>query len=60
MSKLKLYKEGCIDDVVLQGEMAAVELDAPEVEGVTYGQGSISRAWRLRGMWRPSKNATRW
>ncbi len=40
---IKLYKEGYIDEEEFQGEMAAVELalkqlDAPEVDGVTYGE----------------------
>jgi hypothetical protein len=64
VSKLKLYKEGYIDEEEFQGEMAAAELalkqlDTPEVDGVTYGQGNTSRAWPPCGMWRLLKNATR-
>jgi site-specific DNA recombinase len=40
---IKLYKEGYIDEEEFQGEMAAAELalkqlDAPEVDGVTYDE----------------------
>src|SRR5450755_80219 len=40
---IKLYREGYIEDEEFQGEMAAVELalkqlDAPEVDGVTYDE----------------------
>ncbi len=40
---IKLYKEGYIEEEEFQGEMAAVELafkqlDAPEVDGVTYDE----------------------
>jgi hypothetical protein len=51
---VKLYKEGYIDDEEFQGEMAAVELalkqlDAPEVDGVTYAE-VIEAGEHLPGM----------
>ena len=51
---IKLYKEGYTDEEEFQGEMAAVELalkqlDAPEVEGVTYGE-VIEAGEHLPGM----------
>ncbi len=51
---IKLYKEGYIDEEEFQGEMAAAELalkqlDAPEVEGVTYDE-VIEAGEHLPGM----------
>jgi site-specific DNA recombinase len=51
---IKLYKEGYIDEEEFQGEMAAVELalkqlDAPEVDGVTYDE-VIEAGEHLPGM----------
>jgi len=51
---VKLYKEGYIDDEEFQGEMAAVELalkqlDAPEVDGITYDE-VIEAGEHLPGM----------
>jgi len=51
---IKLYKEGYIDEEEFQGEMAAAELalkqlDAPEVDGVTYGE-VIEAGEHLPGM----------
>jgi len=51
---IKLYKEGYIEEEEFQGEMAAVELalkqlDAPEVEGITYGE-VIEAGEHLPGM----------
>ena len=51
---IKLYKEGYIEEEEFQGEMAAVELalkqlDAPEVDGVTYAE-VIEAGEHLPGM----------
>jgi site-specific DNA recombinase len=51
---IKLYKEGYIEEEEFQGEMAAVELalqqlDAPEVDGVTYEE-VIEAGEHLPGM----------
>ncbi len=51
---IKLYKEGYIDEEEFQGEMAAAELalkqlDAPEVDGVTYNE-VIEAGEHLPGM----------
>ena len=51
---LKQHREGYIDDEEFQGEMAAVELairqlDAPEVEGITYDE-VIEAGEHLPGM----------
>jgi len=51
---VKLYKEGYIDEEEFQGEMAAVELalkqlDAPEVDGITYDE-VIEAGEHLPGM----------
>jgi site-specific DNA recombinase len=51
---IKLYKEGYIEEEEFQGEMAAVELalkqlDAPEVDGITYDE-VIEAGEHLPGM----------